>query len=70
MAKQSSGIIKSITEYLTDAADGKGGPERRLENVADAFSLHGLHIAVCDQGADGSAYGIAGAVIGENQMVF
>ncbi len=53
-----------------DAADGKGGPERRLENVADTLSLHGLHIAVGDQGADGPAHGVAGTVIGEDQVVF
>ena len=39
LAKQSSGIIKSITEYLTGAADGKG-----VSSWGKECAYHALYI--------------------------
>lgn len=53
-----------------DAAQGKGCLYGGLKDISYAFSLHGLDIAVGDQGADGSPDGVAGTVINQAQLVF
>ena len=52
-----------------DAAENEGGLQSGLKDIAHALSLHGLHIAVRDKGADSPAHGVSGAVIGRNELM-
>ena len=52
-----------------DAADGIGSLFHGKINIADTFSLHGLHIAVGDQAADGAPQGVSGAAVHADQRV-
>ena len=53
-----------------DTADGVGGLLHRHIDIADAFPLHGLYVAVDYQSGDGPPHGISGAAVGLNQPVF